>query len=81
LARAGIAVDSADGLNVWVPVRSEQDALIHMASNGISAAPGSAFQARPGNPHVRVSVAGMDDDVTEIADLVATAALATRLRG
>lgn len=81
LARHGIHVESRDGLNTWVPVRSEQDALIHLAHQGISAAPGSAFQVVPSTPHLRVSVAGMGTDATAIGRKVAAAAGATRAKG
>lgn len=80
LDRHGIDVVSRDGFNVWVPVLNEQDALIHLAFHGISAAPGTAFQVRPGEPHLRVSVAGMGDDAIVIGQRVAAAAKATRAK-
>lgn len=80
LARNGIDVVSRDGFNVWVPVRNEQDALIHLAYHGISAAPGSAFQVQQAEPHLRVSIAGMADEAVPIAKRVAAAAMATRAK-
>jgi DNA-binding transcriptional MocR family regulator len=80
LARGGVEVKSTDGFNMWVPVRSEQDALVHLAYNGISAAPGSAFQVGGGEPHVRISIAGMGDEAVSIARLVAAAAGAFRVK-
>lgn len=80
LARQGIEVSSKDGFNVWVPVRSEQDALIHLAYHGISAAPGSAFQVQPDGAYLRVSVAGMGDDAVDLGQRVAAAASATRAK-
>ena len=75
-----VAVESRDGFNVWVPVKSEQAALIYLASRGISAAPGSPFQSgRDGSPHIRVSIAQMSDGHEKIADAIANAARTRRL--
>jgi DNA-binding transcriptional MocR family regulator len=75
LAEHGIEVPSRDGFNVWVPVQSEQGALVYLATHGISAAPGSAFQTdRTAAPHLRVSVAGIDGDVAAVAATIAQAA-------
>jgi len=49
-------VNGADGLNLWLPVRDEHAALISLASEGVGAAGGGAFLARPGEPHLRVTV-------------------------
>lgn len=75
-----VAVDSRDGFNVWVPVRSEEAALVYLASRGISAAPGSPFQT-PGDaaPHLRVSIAQMRSDHAQIARIIADAAHTRRL--
>jgi DNA-binding transcriptional MocR family regulator len=81
LGAADIHVISRDGFNVWTPVRSELDALVHLASNGIAAAPGSAFQVNDREPHLRISIAGMGDDAVGIARLVSAAARARRMRG
>lgn len=81
LGRSGIDVLSRDGLNLWVPVRSEQDALVHLAHHGISAAPGSAFQVSDRRqPHLRVSVAAMGGVTVELAHSVAAAAGAYRVK-
>ena len=75
-----VAVESRDGFNVWVPVRSEEAALIYLASRGISAAPGSPFQSdRDGSPHIRVSIARMSEGYEEIGDAIANAARTRRL--
>lgn len=78
LAAQGVQVYSRDGLNVWVPVRSEESALVYLASRGVGAAPGSPFQAATGlAPHIRVSIAPMRDEHERLAVLVAEA---TRVR-
>lgn len=80
LKAQGIAVESRDGFNVWVPVRSEQASLIYLASRGISAAPGSPFQSdRDGSPHIRVSIARMSEGHEEIANTIANSARTRRL--
>lgn len=80
LGAHGVAVHSRDGFNVWVPVRSEEAALVYLASRGISAAPGSAFHpSRDGAPHIRVSIAQMRDGHDDLASTIASAAHARRL--
>jgi DNA-binding transcriptional MocR family regulator len=80
LRREGITTLSRDGLNVWVPVHSEQAALIYLASRGISAAPGSPFQSAPAAPpHIRVSIAQLGTGLEEVAAHVAAAAVTRRL--
>ena len=57
LRDAGIDLPAGDGINAWLPVADERDALVHLAAAGIRVAPGAPFQlgdAPP--PHVRVTV-------------------------
>lgn len=75
-----VSVRMTAGFNVWVPVRSERDAMVYLASKGIGVAPGSAFQVLPDSPHLRVSPAVISGDVREVAKRVAEAALAGRRR-
>lgn len=75
----GLETSSRDGFNVWVPVRSEESALVYLASRGVGAAPGSPFQAaNGGTPHIRVSIARMREDHDRLARLVAEAARVRR---
>jgi DNA-binding transcriptional MocR family regulator len=79
LAGNGVTVGSRDGFNVWVPVRSEDSALVYLASKGISAAPGAAFRSRPDvAAHVRVSIAQMREGHSALGKLVANAAHSRR---
>jgi DNA-binding transcriptional MocR family regulator len=55
-AAEGVQVSATDGINLWVPVTDERDAMVTLASLGIGVAPGRPFQLRPGAPHVRVTV-------------------------
>lgn len=49
LARAmqagGVDVTPGEGLNMWVPVADERAALVHLAAQGVRAAPGGPFRA------------------------------------
>lgn len=74
LTSHGIHVRGGGGFNVWVPVRSESDALVYLATKGIGVAPGSAFQVQSDEPHVRVSTAAITTDVVNIANEIAVAA-------
>lgn len=56
LAAESIRVAATDGINMWVPVTDERDAMVTLASLGIGVAPGTPFHLRPGTPHVRVTV-------------------------
>ncbi|MGD9531090.1 MAG: PLP-dependent aminotransferase family protein [Pseudonocardia sp.] len=80
LGESGIPVRMTSGFNVWVPVDSERDAMVYLASKGIGVAPGSAFQTLPDRPHLRVSPIAISGDVREIALHVAEAAIAGRRR-
>lgn len=82
LADRGVHVRSRDGLNAWVPVRSEQGALILLAARGISASPGSAFLVGSrGTPHIRVSIACLGSELLHVAESVAQAATTHRMGG
>jgi len=75
----GLDVRSQDGFNVWVPVRSEEAALLYLVSRGIGAAPGAPFRASPAEPpHIRVSIGGMGR--IKALDLVEAIATASNIR-
>lgn len=80
LAGHDVEVASRDGFNVWVPVRSEESALVYLAARGVGAAPGSPFIAGQAvSPHIRVSIAAMRDNHDELAATIAQAARIRRL--
>lgn len=81
LAQHGIDIPAGGGFNVWVPVRSERDALVYLASKGIGVAPGSAFQVNDRSPHIRVSTAAITGDVRAVARQIAVAASVVRAKG
>lgn len=75
LAAGGVAVGGGDGINLWIPVADERDALVALASVGIGVAPGSPFQLRPGSPpHIRVTVGLEVEAWDEVAAHIAAAA-------
>ena len=51
LAGFGLDVVQADGINTWLPVQNEHDALVRLAASGIRVAGGSPFLATPYLPN------------------------------
>jgi DNA-binding transcriptional MocR family regulator len=74
LLEAGIALPPGDGLNIWLPVRNEQAALLTLATNGIAAAAGAAFTVGPGTPHLRITTGLIAADHADVAARLAEAA-------
>lgn len=77
LAAHGIATTGTDGINQWVPVPDEQDALVALASQGIGVAPGTPFHVRPDAGHVRVTIGQVPEArgaIDRLATQVAAAA-------
>ncbi len=75
MARQGIPMPHGDGLNAWLPVTDERAATVNLAGVGIRVAPGTPFQIG-GDPHVRVTVGMIRDDVDTIAAGLAAASRA-----
>jgi len=79
LATHGVLVAVPDGINLWLPVGDERDAVVQLAAAGIRVAAGTPFVAGPGGgelDHVRVTVGHVRDDVDSVAALLASAARA-----
>jgi DNA-binding transcriptional MocR family regulator len=77
LSDRGIDVCAADGINLWVPVRDQQAAILTLAGHGIAVAPGTPFEIRrPESDHVRLTVGLIRDGFEDLADLLAEAAAA-----
>ncbi|HEU4421042.1 MAG TPA: aminotransferase class I/II-fold pyridoxal phosphate-dependent enzyme [Pilimelia sp.] len=75
LAARGVAACAADGINLWLPVRDQQVALLALAAHGIAVAPGTPFEVSPlGGDHVRVTVGLVRDGFEELAGVLAEAA-------
>jgi DNA-binding transcriptional MocR family regulator len=76
LTARGVDTPGSDGINLWVPVDDERDALVVLAAQGIGVAPGAPFYTEPaGAPaHVRLTCGVVTDRFAELADAVAAAA-------
>ncbi len=84
------AVDTSpgDGINVWIPVEDERNALITLAASGIRVAPGSPFIVGPESGQtgsgIRITTGQLPDDeagIEQIAEALARAAGGTRQSG
>lgn len=75
LAVRGIALPAGDGLCVWVPVISEQYALVTLAAHGIAVLPGGKCSVRA-TSHIRVATGILSDRYEAVADAIARAAAA-----
>ncbi|GDY59830.1 GntR family transcriptional regulator [Streptomyces violaceusniger] len=78
LREEGVDVRCEDGLVLWVPVAQEQSALLHLASYGVTVAPGSpCHSGTPVPAHVRIAISRLPErpaPVRELAALVSAAA-------
>jgi DNA-binding transcriptional MocR family regulator len=70
LAARGINLPDQDGLAIWLPVRSEQFALVTLAARNIAVIAGSACTIRP-SAHVRVATSLLTERLGEVADALA----------
>lgn len=75
LAERGLHVPQADGINAWVPVHDERDALVSLAASGIRVAGGSSFLASDAaGQFIRVTAAALPEDVGAVAAALVHAA-------
>lgn len=74
LRERGVAASGAAGINVWVPVPDETDAVAALRDAGYAVAPGARFRvASP--PGVRITIGRLDEsDLPALAQAVAAAA-------
>ncbi|CAN5205133.1 aminotransferase class I/II-fold pyridoxal phosphate-dependent enzyme [soil metagenome] len=73
LGAAGLTVRAGDGLNSWMRVNDERDAIVQLAASGIRVAPGGPFQLGDPGPFVRVTVGMARDDLGTVAEALAAA--------
>ena len=71
LGEHGVATTGSDGINLWVRVDDEREALMTLAARGIGAAPGEPFMVRDHPDALRFTVGLLGSD--EAADDVALA--------
>ncbi len=74
LGRCGIEVTAGEGLNLWVPVGSEQLATVGLAAEGIGVSPGAPFRINDEGPHIRVTATNVRSDFATVAASIAAAA-------
>jgi DNA-binding transcriptional MocR family regulator len=76
LANQGVPSTGWDGINLWVQVGQEREAMVALATQGIGVAPGSPFLVAPiGADHVRVTTSVLpDEQAPAVADAMARAA-------
>jgi DNA-binding transcriptional MocR family regulator len=74
LGAAGFNVDAADGINLWLPVADERDAVVQLAAAGIRVAAGTPFLVNPGGQFIRVTAGQIRDDFTSVGAQLAAAA-------
>jgi len=70
----GLDVAAADGINLWLPVADERDAVVQLAASGIRVAAGTPFLSIPGGQFIRVTVGQVRDDFAAVGAQLAAAA-------
>jgi len=76
LDRFGVEHMGSDGLNLWITVKSEREAMLALAAQGIGVAPGSSFNiGATSQDHIRVTTGLVRGDFDVIGRLLAAAAL------
>ncbi|MCU1404924.1 MAG: GntR family transcriptional regulator [Glaciihabitans sp.] len=73
LAGQGYPSRVPDGINVWMRVDDERNAVVQLAAAGIRVAAGTAFLAAPGGQFIRVTAGLVRDDFSGVAALLAAA--------
>ncbi len=80
LAKRGIEVDAASGLNLWVPVREELNVVLALRERGWAVCPGESFRIHSA-PGIRISIAALDAaDAEDFAEDLAQALNPARKR-
>lgn len=81
LADRGVTSSAGTGVNLWVEVYDERDALVTLAAAGIRVSPGAPFLVAPlaGHQHIRVTSGLVAAGVEDVADHIAGAALPPRV--
>jgi DNA-binding transcriptional MocR family regulator len=73
LRRHGFETAVADGINLWMPVDDERNAVVQLAAAGIRVAAGTPFLSSPGGQFVRVTTGLIGADFDEVGGLLAAA--------
>jgi DNA-binding transcriptional MocR family regulator len=72
----GWNVAAADGINLWLGVEDERDAVVKLAAAGIRVAAGTPFLATPGGQFIRVTVGQIREDFAAVGAQLALAGTA-----
>jgi DNA-binding transcriptional MocR family regulator len=72
----GWDVMTADGINAWLRVDDERDAVVQLAAAGIRVAAGTPFLSSPGGQFIRVTVGQIRDDFAAVGAQLAAAGTA-----
>lgn len=73
LTMNGYAGELPDGINLWMRVEDERNAVVQLAAAGIRVAAGTPFLATPGEQFVRVTAGLVRDDFGSVGTALATA--------
>jgi DNA-binding transcriptional MocR family regulator len=74
LGERGVTVGGSHGLNVWIPVKEEANAVPMLAAHGIGVARGKPFLlGQQDKEFIRVTTSALDDEREEILDRLAEA--------
>ncbi len=73
LRDAGREVATADGINLWLQVDDERDAVVQLAASGIRVAAGTPFLTTPGGQFIRVTVGQVREDFASVGAQLAAA--------
>ncbi|MFC4071250.1 aminotransferase class I/II-fold pyridoxal phosphate-dependent enzyme [Actinoplanes subglobosus] len=70
----GVTATAADGINLWMAVPDQQNALVALAAHGVAAAPGAPFCVTPlGIDHLRITAGLVAGGYDELAEVLAVA--------
>lgn len=70
LTARGVSAPAGDGLSLWLPVRSEQFAMVTLAARGIAVLPGSKCTIRDSR-HIRIGTSLLTGQLDRVADAIA----------
>ena len=71
LQQRGVQTNSVDGLCLWLPVDSEQFAMLATAARGVAVFPGSRFSIAREGDHIRVCTSHELHDFEAVVDAIA----------
>lgn len=76
LREHGYDIGLSDGINLWMRVADERNAVVQLAAAGIRVAAGTPFLSSPGGQFVRVTAGQVRQDFDAVGELLAAASRA-----